>query len=333
MEMVNWGVLGTAGILGCTAKGMNLSEHCRLYAIAGRSKDKVDDFMAKYGFEKGYLSYDELLDDEEISAVYIPLPNNLHYEWVMTALNKGKHVLCEKPLAPDAATAKKMFETAKANNVYLMEAFAYQHSPYMEAVEKEISDGVIGNVRYIETAFITSDYDNSNIRMRRETLGGAAYDLGVYNTSFILRVMGKVPDNIKATASFSDNNIDLLTNGHIEYADGAKGTFTCGMVLETNADRRLDRFEIQGSKGTIRSGRFEYNLSGELTYEIVTFDECGNMNEPVMKSVKTPDNYMLEVEQLSMCILGESVPFVTEEFSVNNAEFLDGVLQAIGYYK
>ena len=179
MRKVKWGVLGTAMI--CerdTIPGMLEAENCELYAIAGRSKEKAERFKETYGFQKVYTSYEELLEDGEIEAVYIPLPNTMHYEWTIKALQHKKHVLCEKPMAPTAAQAQEMIDTAKENGVFLMEAFAYQHSPYIAAVREEIEKGVIGDILYMESAFITSDYDLSNIRMRKETLGGATYDLG-----------------------------------------------------------------------------------------------------------------------------------------------------------
>ena len=131
MEKVRWGVIGTAGIArGETIPGMLLAENCELYAVAGRSLEKAKSFRDAFGFRKAYGSYDELLADPAVEAVYIPLPNDLHCEWSIRALQAGKHVLCEKPLAVSEEQAKRMFEAAEKNGVYLMEAFAYLHSPF-----------------------------------------------------------------------------------------------------------------------------------------------------------------------------------------------------------
>ena len=157
MRKVKWGVLGTAYIFERdTALGMRLADNCELTAVAGRNPKKADAFKKKYGFQRAYGSYEELLEDPEIEAVYIPLPNTLHYEWTIKALQHGKHVLCEKPLAPTAKEAEEMFRTAKENHVYLMEAFAYQHSPFVKAVKKEIESGTIGDIRYMEVLSIVS---------------------------------------------------------------------------------------------------------------------------------------------------------------------------------
>ena len=150
MEKVRWGVLGTADIArGQTIPGMRTAEHCECYAIAGRRIEKARSYQEEFGFRKAYGSYDELLADPEVQAVYIPLPNDLHCEWTVRALKAGKHVLCEKPLAVSAAQAEEMFRTAEENHVLLMEAFAYLHSPFIRAVREELDAGAIGGIRYL----------------------------------------------------------------------------------------------------------------------------------------------------------------------------------------
>ena len=249
MRKIRWGVLGTAAIA-CnhTIPGMIEAENCELYAIAGRSMEKAKEFQEKFGFQKAYDSYEALLEDPEVEAVYIPLPNTMHYEWAIRTMQAGKHVLCEKPLAPTPAEIKEMIQASKDNNVILMEAFAYLHSPIYIAIRDEIQSGAIGDVLYMDTTFMTSDYDISNIRMRRETAGGSVYDLGCYCTSVILWMLGQMPSKIKAVGEFSDQNIDKLATGYMVFEDGKKATFTCGMLLATDEGKRLDRFQIHGTK-------------------------------------------------------------------------------------
>lgn len=327
MKKIKWGVLGTAFICErSTLPGMLQADNCEMYAIAGRSMEKAESFREKYGFKKAYGSYEELLEDPEVEAVYIPLPNTLHYGWTIKALNKKLHVLCEKPMAPTAAQVQEMFQAARDNNVFLMEAFAYQHSPYISAIKSDIDSGIIGDIRYIESAYITSDYDKSNIRMRRDSLGGCTYDLGVYNTSLILRMLGEEPETIKAVSSFSQEGIDTYTSVLMEYADGKKAAFSCGMVLETNLDRHIDRFEIQGTKGSVIGTGFEFNGDGDLSYTVRYFDGTEEV-----KVISTPQNYRLEVEQLGRCIAEGEKPAVSEEFSIMNANMIDRILKEIGY--
>lgn len=327
MSKVKWGVLGTAYIFERdTARGMELAENCELTAIAGRSPEKAQAFQEKYGFLRAYGSYEELLEDAEVEAIYIALPNDLHYEWTIRALQHGKHVLCEKPLAPTGQQAREMFQAARDNQVLLMEAFAYQHSPYIKEISKLIEDGVIGEIRYAEAALITSDYDRSNIRMRKETFGGSTYDIGVYSLSFLQRMLGRGPEKIWASACFSSEGIDTFTTAVMEYGSGARAHFDCGMVLETEKNASLDRFQIHGSKGAVTSVDFAFNAPGTLAYRLRTFD-----GEDVVRKVEVPNNYCLEVEQFGRCVRNEETPYLTEEFSVTLADTVDKVLGQIGY--
>lgn len=323
MNKVKWGVLGTAGIaMGCTIPGMVQADNCELYAIAGRDANKVNDFKEKFGFVKAYTDYDALLNDADISAVYIPLPNHLHYEWVMKAINAGKNILCEKPLAPTAKQAAELFEAAKKKGVILMEAFAYLHTPYIDALKSEIENKTFGDVSYVEAAFLTSSYNLTNIRMQKDCYGGATYDLGCYCTSIILRMLGKEPVTVKGVADYSPEGVDVLTTAIMDFGDGVRASFTCGMNFEKEMNRRFDRLYIHGSKGYIKSS-VEFNESGELNYIL-----CVDGKEEV-KTVNVLQNYRLEVEQLGRCITDGEKPHVSEDFSLLNARTLDKVIAAI----
>lgn len=256
--------------------------------------------------------------------MYIALPNQLHYEWTLKALQKRKHVLCEKPMTPSKQQTKALHDAAKKNGVFLMEAFAYLHSPYMNALKRELAQNVIGNVSYIETAFLTSTYNFTNIRMQKACYGGAMYDLGCYCTSLILYLLEKEPKSVKGIAEFSEDGIDLLTSVIIGFEDGVRASFRCGMNLDKENKQRFDHLYIQGSKGAIYSN-VKYNESGELHYTI-----CKDGTEEI-RGVQAPHNYRLEVEQMGRCILdGEKVP-VSEAFSIKNAELIDRILGEIGY--
>ena len=325
MRKVNWGVLGTANIArGHSLPGMMLANNCRRYAIAGRDLQKAEAFKEEFGFEKAYGSFDALLADPEVEAVYIPLPNELHYQWAARALQAKKHVLCEKPLAPTAQQMQQLARIAQENGVYVMEAFAYLHSPYMAAVKKELEDGTIGDVLYMESEFITSDYDLSNIRMRKETYGGALYDLGCYCTSQILWLLGQEPDKVQAIAEFSPQGIDTLTSAILTFPGGQKAMLTCGMCLKREPYDRIDRFRIHGTKGCIASQE-QFNAHGDLVYTL-TVD--GKTQE---KIVPTPQNYSLEVEQLGRCITQGEKPWVSAEFTAQNGRLMDRILECIGY--
>lgn len=321
---VKWGVLGTANIAkGCTIPGMQFAGNCELYAIAGRDESKVERYKSDFGFSKGYVGYDKLLEDPEVQAVYIPLPNNLHKEWVIKALKAGKHVLCEKPLALNAADAKEMFDTAKENNVILMEAYAYLHGQYIDSLRSDIRSGVIGEVDLIETAFYTQGYVE-DIRIHKSMGGGAVYDLGCYCTTMILSLIDSDIEYVKASAEFNDDGADVFASAIMKFKNGVRAAFNVGMVFDPEVNGRRDRLYIHGSRGTIVSN-VEYNQEGRLSYTVISG------TREFHPSINVSHNYMLEIEQLGRCIEKGEAPHITPEFSIKNAEVMDMVLSQIGY--
>ena len=320
---IKWGVLGTADIAkGCTIPGMLKADNCELYAIAGRNEEKAESFKTTFGFKKAYVGYETLLADSEVKAVYIPLPNSLHCEWVIKALKAGKHVLCEKPMALSVDEARLMYKTAEENNVFLMEAFAYLHSPYVQSLKDDINSGIIGDIFYIDTAFVTQGYEE-DIRIHKE-LGGAIYDLGCYCTTMILSLIDSEPTFVKACAQFNENGVDTFSSGIMAFENGIRASWNVGMVLGKGTNGRMDRLYIHGSKGIIRSD-VEYNQSGELSYTIET------QGKIITRSVLARQNYALEVEQLGRCIENGEKPHVSAEFSLRNAKVIDRILTDIGY--
>ena len=325
MEKVKWGVLGTANIAkGCTIPGMQLVDTCELYAIAGRDINKALKFKDDFGFQKAYGSYEELIEDSEVQAIYIPLPNGLHLKWVKEALQHKKHVICEKPLALNSSDARDMFETAKANGVILMEAYAYLHSPYIKSLKADIDSGIIGDIDYIESEFLTQGY-SEDIRLYKEQGGGAMYDLGCYCTTMILSLIDSTPTSVIANARYTEIGVDELTNAIIKFKNGVNATFTVGMILGKDTGSRFDKLYIHGSKGAIRSD-VEFNQSGELSYKIYLDKEI------IERKISVPQNYSLEIAQLNSCILNGETQHITPDFSIKNAELMDEVFRKIGYY-
>lgn len=217
-----------------------------------------------------------------------------------------------------------MIDAANQNGVHLMEAFAYLHTPYIAALKSELNRGAIGDLVYLESAFITGIRKPEDIRMRKECYGGALYDLGCYTTSMITWMLGEEPEKVQAFADFSQEGIDLFTSALLTFPGGKRAALECGMVLDLNEGKRIDRLEIHGTKGYIRSTT-EFNQAGELSYTLFS-----NGKEEV-KSVSVGQNYTLEVEQLGRCILNGETPYVNEAFSLRLSRTMDRVLQAMGY--
>lgn len=322
MRQVKWGVLGTAQIAkGKTIPAMGMAENCIKYAIAGRDLKKAEAFQKEFGFTKAYGSYDELLEDPEVEAVYIPLPNHLHKEWTIKAAKKGKHVLCEKPMSGTLSEVEEMIQACEEAGVVYMEAFAYLHSPYIAAIKEEMKNGTIGDIRFIETVFHTTGYED-DIRIRRESYGGALYDLGCYNTSLLIHLLEREPINVTASGIFGYDHVDVVSNSTFDFGEEVRASASCSMATGGPCG---SRFFVYGTKGYIEAP-ICFNQSGLLSYRIYqgnTFKE--------EKSMEIPDNYKLEIEQMQRCICEGETPWVSHEFSKSVARVDDEILKKMGY--
>ncbi|MBD5558739.1 MAG: Gfo/Idh/MocA family oxidoreductase [Clostridia bacterium] len=323
--MVKWGVLGTADIARkLVIPAMEAAGSCELYAVAGRSQKKADQFKEEFGFEKAYGSLEALLQDPEVQAVYIPLPNDMHKEWVIRAAEAGKDILCEKPLAPSYEDAKAMFEAADRCGVHLVEAFAYLNSPYMHALKQEVQSGVLGELLFIDAEFVTSDYNEKNIRMQKDRLGGGMLDLGCYVVSEVLYLTDADPADIHACGELNSEGVDVLAAALMRLGGHCRAACTVGMVLATDADNRIDRLEVRGTEGFIRS-RTQFNEEGEVGFSVVSSGESRSV------TLTAPSNYVLEMENVSRYFEKGGEPPVTRELSLRVARVLGEVLRQIGY--
>lgn len=322
---LKWGVLGTADIARTLViPAMQKADNCVPYAIAGRSQAKADQFREEFGFEKAYGSLEDLLDDADVQAVYVPLPNDLHKEWCIRIADAGKDILCEKPLAPTLEDAEAMFAAAEKNGVKLVEGFAYLHSPYMSILRDAVQNGQLGELLFIESEFITSDYNGGNIRMQRERLGGGMLDLGCYVVSQILYLTGADPSDVRACGGLNGDGIDVLAAGLMRLGRRLRALFTCGMVLATDEDNRIDRFEVQGTDGYIRS-RTQFNEEGQVDFTVCTRDGERKV------TVEAPNNYVSEMENVSRYFLVGGMSPVPKELSLRVAWVIGEVLREIGY--
>lgn len=325
-KKVKWGVLGTASIARrATIPGIIEANNAQLVAIAGRNPEKVNDFLKGLNGVTGYTSYDELLDDERIEAVYIPLSNDLHKEWTIKALNKGKHVLCEKPLGISAAEVQVMIDAAKRNNRLLMEAYPYMCAPFLKRIKEIIGTGEIGDVIFIDSKFYTLRQPRTNIRMRRETFGGALYDMGCYNTTLALNIFGRLPEDVKAGGVMIPGNIDDSSTLIMDFGtdDHCRAVSSCGMVL--GPGQIVMEFMVSGKKGIIKAGKGCFNGKGEVELEVLVGEKSHK------EIINVPNNYMCEVECFSDSILNGTPLAVTNDFSLMSAKLLDRALLSMGY--
>jgi len=242
------GILGCANIARQFARDVAPSRLVHIAAVASRDAAKAAAFATEFGIGRTHGSYDALLADSELDAVYIPLPNSLHAQWAVRAAQHGRHVLCEKPLAMSCDEACTMFDAARQHGVMLLEAYPWWFQPQTAALLGLLHGGAIGKVRMVQTAFGFTLHDpaGTNIRSLPEFGGGALLDVGSYTLSLIRLVMGRVPQRVHASARLAPTGVDIATTATLEFADGALAQLSCAM------DMALHRHAtIVGSDGTI----------------------------------------------------------------------------------
>lgn len=230
---LKWGILGCAGIAKwAVIPGLKESRLNEVAAIASRHIDKAKSTAEELHIPAAYGSYEELLEDPSIEAVYIPLPNHLHKEWTIRAAEAGKHILCEKPMALTEAEASDMAEAAAKAGVLLSEAFMYRHHPRYDIIKDLIASGSIGEVRAIHSSFtFNNSADAGNVRFRRDWGGGSIYDIGCYPINAARLLLGREPEAVTVQAFFSPehDHVDMMASGLIEFGGSVSLTFDCGM--------------------------------------------------------------------------------------------------------
>jgi predicted dehydrogenase len=248
MSKIRWGVLSTANI--GTEKvlpAMQRGAYCEVAAIASRDPEKARAAAEALGIPKAYGSYDELLSDPEIKAIYNPLPNHLHVPWSIKALQAGKHVLCEKPIALTVAEAQQLVDAARQYpSLKVMEAFMYRHHPQWQKARQIVADGDIGELRTIQSFFSYYLDDPANIRNMADIGGGGLMDIGCYNISLSRFIFDAEPRRVLGIIDYDPHfNTDRLTSGILDFGRGTS-TFTCSTQLSP-----YQRVNIFGTEGRI----------------------------------------------------------------------------------
>ena len=325
MDTVRWGIVSVAGIAtGKVIRGMQGAERCEVIAIASRAENRARAAAAELGIPRAYGSYEALLADPDVDAVYIPLPNHLHPEWTAKAARAGKHVLCEKPLAMTAAEARDMVAACEDAGVLLMEAFMYRLHPSWLAVRELVASGRIGRLVAVDTWFSYFNDDPANIRNIREAGGGALYDIGCYAVNLSRMLFGAEPEVVRASIRRDTaSGVDILTSGILEFPAGI-ATFTCSTRMEPE-----QRVDIYGTEGRIRIP-IPFNIPPDRP---TTVSVIAGGNPPVSPGVETlefatRDPYTAEAEGFASAILdGGPVPTPPAD-AVANLEVIEALFAA-----
>ncbi|WP_372678310.1 Gfo/Idh/MocA family protein [Desulfosarcina sp.] len=323
---VQWGVLGNATIARkCVIGAIGKSRNGSLRALASRSPDTARGVVTRHGIPRLYGSYQALLDDPAISAVYIPLPNHLHRPWTEKALAAGKHVLCEKPLGCDAWEVESMTAAAKKADRLLMEAFMYRFHPRSRRIKLMVEQGQIGAARLVRAAFcyhMAADVLQSgvNSRLQPEMGGGALLDVGCYAVSVARWLMNAEPMRVQAQATFHPSGVDWHLVGSLYFGPRRLA------VVEASFIAALQQtYSVVGDRGAIDLPHDAF-IPWEKEAEFVLRgrdDETGTRQQ-----IAGADQYQLMVEHFADAVLGRSpLAFLPEE-SVANMRVLDALSRA-----
>ena len=324
MRNLRWGIISTAEI-GMTKviPALQRAEHCEVVAIASRDVDKAADAANRLGVPRSYGAYDELLADDAIDAVYIPLPNDMHAEWTIRAAEAGKHVLCEKPLALTAAQAEEMAAACAAAGVNLTEAFMYRHHPSWVEVIRLVRSGAIGGLQAVQSWFSFFNDDPTNIRNRIEHGGGAVLDIGCYCINLSRMLFGGEPTRIEASVRRDpDMGIDTLASVVLEFVGGGQSAFTCSTRAEP-----YQRVHIFGTSGRIEI-EIPFNIPPDRTTQI--FLTSGG-DPPVAPATETlvfepVDQYAIQASQFARSVLAGAAFPVPIGDAVANMKVIEAVL-------
>jgi predicted dehydrogenase len=279
--------------------------------VASRDQAHADDYAKRWEIERAYGSYDALLRDPDVEALYISLPNSMHCEWSIKALEAGKHVLCEKPLSRHPREVGAAFDVADRAGLLLSEAFMYRHNPQTQRAKQLVDDGAIGELRLIRSAFSYALYDQNNIRLRTALDGGALMDIGCYAVS-ASRLFGGEPERAYGEAWFGPSGTDWVFCGTLRFPDNAVAVFDCGTAMLTR-----DELEVVGSEGSLfLDDPWHCKMPGiELRRE-------GAVERIELAPV---DSYRLELENVSDAIRGHAELLLGRDDALGQARALEAL--------
>lgn len=320
MSKIRWGVMSTASIgVRQVIPAMQLGEHCEILAIASRNLEKAQAAARQLGIPKAYGTYEELLADPHIDAVYIPLPNHLHVPWSIKALDAGKHVLCEKPIGLTVAQAQELLDVANQHpQLKVMEAFMYRHHPQWQRARQLVVEGKIGDLRTIQSFFSYYKTDPDNIRNRAETGGGGLMDIGCYAISLARFLFGAEPRRVLGMMERDPHlKIDRLTSGILDFHSGTS-TFTCSTQLTP-----YQRVNILGTEGRIEI-EIPFNAPSDRPCKM--WHQHGSKVDEIVLNVC--DQYTIQGELFSLAVLNDTdVPTPLKD-AVANMQVIEAVIRS-----
>jgi predicted dehydrogenase len=321
MKKIRWGILSTAKIAReQLIPAIQKSQFGEVKAIASRNIERAKETAEELGIEHYYGSYEELLEDEEVDAVYNPLPNDMHVPWTIRAMDLGKHVLCEKPIALDSRQAEQLRKHSKAHpDICVMEAFMYRFHPQWQIVNQLIQNGDIGNIQHIHSVFTYFKDDPMNIRTDPQKGGGGLMDIGCYCISVARWMYGKEPHRVTGTLfKHPEWDVDILASAIMDFGHGKLSSFVCG--TQTQSDQYV---EIYGDKGKIRVNR-PFNPDAEA---FSTIDVTSSKGSECIEVVPA-NQYVIQVDSFNRSILDKTDVAQPLEDAVSNMQVIDAIFKS-----
>jgi predicted dehydrogenase len=314
VEPLRFGILSTANINQAVLEGARESDRVEVVAVASRDQARAEAYARRHGIERAYGTYEALLADDDLEAVYISLPNSLHVEWSVRALEAGRHVLCEKPLGRLTTEVERAFDAAERAGRLLSEAFMWRHNPQTARLLDVVGAGTIGTLRQIRAAFSFALHDEQNVRMRAEVDGGALMDVGCYCVSGS-RLLAGEPESVFGTQVVGRTGVDVRFTGLLRFPGGVAAEFHCGFDLPDES-----RLEAIGSEGSVllldpwhaRRPGFELRRGDRIEWV----------------DVEHANSYRLELENMCDAIRGKAELLLGRDDAVAQARAIEALYRS-----
>jgi D-xylose 1-dehydrogenase (NADP+, D-xylono-1,5-lactone-forming) len=308
------GIVSTADINRKVIPGAHASEKVDLVAVASRDQARAEEYAKTWEIERAYGSYEALLEDPDVDAVYISLPNTMHREWSIRSVEAGKHVICEKPFSKRPEDVEAAFDAAEGAGRLLTEAFMYRHNPQTTKLVELVRDGEIGELRVVRSAFSYSLYDTENIRLRTDVDGGSLMDVGCYCVSGS-RLLAGEPESVYGQAYVGPSGTDWVFTGAMRFPGDVHALFDCGTCLPGRGE-----LEVIGTEGSLF-----LDDPWHSTEPVIELRHGGGVERIELEPV---DSYRLELENLADAIAGDAPLLLGREDALGQARTIDALFRS-----
>jgi D-xylose 1-dehydrogenase (NADP+, D-xylono-1,5-lactone-forming) len=311
---VRLGIVSTADINRKVIPGAHASDKIDLIAVASRDQARAEEYAKTWEIERAYGSYEALLEDPDVDAVYISLPNTMHREWSIRSVEAGKHVICEKPFSKRPEDVEAAFDAAEGAGRLLTEAFMYRHNPQTTKLVELVRDGEIGELRVVRSAFSYSLYDTENIRLRTDVDGGSLMDVGCYCVSGS-RLLAGEPESVYGQAYVGPSGTDWVFTGAMRFPGDVHALFDCGTCLPGRGE-----LEVIGTEGSLF-----LDDPWHSTEPVIELRHGGGVERIELEPV---DSYRLELENLADAIAGDAPLLLGREDALGQARTIDALFRS-----